>query len=284
MARNRVSLILCVLISLFLVFSVTVQASDEKNTENVNDFAKEDGFFGQEALDIIQKTESDENNGEIIVTVGAENENAKKEGKISDFLFGLNSPVSFLSFLAEGKLLTVYSIVLLFASVLICFFGYKLLRYSIGISCFISAGAVTIYIADKINTAESGKITVISVLLAFLIAVIVSAISFCLPKAGTFFFSVICAYVVLTGLKFNFLTAVIISLIVATVSALLVRVFVIALSSGAGGMISGAIICGFIDAPELPYLHIPLGMILAVIGMAVQYSRGKKGRKEKKKE
>ncbi len=204
-------------------------------------------------------------------------------GKITDFLSISNTSVPFLSFLAEGKLGVAYSVGLLLAAIFICFFGYKLLRYCIGISCFVSAGVVTIYIADKLNNADSGKIRVLSILLAFLIAVIVSAISFCLPKVGTFFFSAICAFVVLTGLKFNFLPAVVTSLIVSTISALLVRVFVIALSAGAGGMISGAIICGIIDVPPLPYVHIPLGLILAVIGMTVQYSSRKKGRKEKKK-
>ncbi len=253
--RNKKGLFICVLLLCFMLFSLNTFASD----------TGEGGEFAVAAAD-----------------EGAAEKNSEKGYSLDSFIENVKKSSDFLSSLAEGKLHTVYAALLLIASVIICFFAYKFLKYCVGISCFGIGIFATVFISDKMSLLSSGKNKLICLLCAILIGLILSAIAFCLPKAGIFFFSGASAYVILSGLKIPLVATLLVAFVAALIAALLVRVAVIVISSGVGGLLSGAIICSFINVAPFPYFHIPLGLVLFVLGMTVQFSSEKGKRRSRR--
>lgn len=231
---------------------------------SLNAFASDSGEGSDLAIDFANEGSSEQSKNSVISFEG--------------FLENVKKSSDFLSSLAEGKLHTVYAVLLLVASIIICFFAYKFLKYCMGISCFGIGIFATVFISDKMSLLSSGKNKLICLLCALFIGLLLSAIAFCLPKAGIFFFSGASAYVILSGLKIPLVATLLVAFVAALIAALLVRVAVIVISSGVGGLLSGAIICSFIKSVTLPYFHIPLGLVLFVLGMTVQFSseRGKR--------
>lgn len=214
-----------------------------------------------------------------------EKEDGEKHGLV-DFVANLKRTGDFLASLANGDLATVYSVLLLIASLAVCFFAYKFVKYCVGLSCFGIGIFATVFVSDKMSLLTSGKSKLICLLCAILIGVIMSAVAYCLPKAGIFFFAGSSAYIILSGIKVPFPLALVIAVLVAIIAALLVRVALIVISSGVGGLLSGALICSFIKALPFAYFHIPLGLILFVLGMTFQFStkKGKKHRESNRNE
>ena len=210
---------------------------------------------------------------------GQEEKEGKKQGLV-DFVANLKRTGDFLASLANGDLATVYSVLLLIGALAVCFFAYRFIKYCVGISCFGIGIFATVFAANQMSLLTSGKNKVICLLCALLIGVILAAAAYCLPKAGIFFFAGISAYVILSAIKIPLPVAVIVALAAAVIAALLVRVAVIVISSCVGGLLSGALICSFIRDIPFEYFHIPLGLVLFVIGMSLQFS-DKKGKKRR---
>ena len=208
-----------------------------------------------------------------------EKDSGEKHGLV-DFLTNLKKTGDLLASLAEGKLALVYSAMLLIASLTVCFFTYRFIKYCIGLSCFGIGIFITVFVSDKMSLLTSGKNKLICLLCAVLIGIIMASVAYCLPKAGIFFFAGASAYVILSGIKVPFPVALVIAVVAAVIAALLVRVAVIVISSGVGGLLSGALICSFIKELPFAYFHIPLGLVLFVLGMSFQFAT-KKGKKHR---
>ena len=286
--RSKGALFICLLLICAMLFSVNVFASVEGIPGGVTvDFDKEgattektESSSPKEDPSVNTEVKAEtENTSEGDEALSEENDREERHGLV-DFLSNLKKTGDLLASLSEGELSTVYSVMLLIASLAVCFFAYRFIKYCIGLSCFGIGIIVTVFVSDKMSLLTSGKNKLICLLCAILIGIIMAAVAYCLPKAGIFFFAGSSAYVILSAIKLPFPIALVIAILVAIIAALLVRVVLIVISSGVGGLLSGALICSFIKALPFAYFHIPLGLVLFVLGMTFQFST-KKGKKHR---
>jgi len=286
--RNKGLLFICILLLCAILTSVNAFASVEGIPGGVTVGFGNDGVTTEnsepsnptEELPVKNEEKAAEESAPEKHEEQSEEKERKERHGLVDFLANLKKTGDLLASLAEGKLALVYSVMLLIASLALCFFTYRFIKYCIGLSCFGIGIFVTVFVSDKMSLLTSGKSKLICLLCAILIGIIMSAVAYCLPKVGIFFFAGASAYVILSGIKVPFPVALVIAVVAAVIAALLVRVAVIVISSGVGGLLSGALICSFIKELPFAYFHIPLGLVLFVLGMSFQFAT-KKGKKHR---
>ena len=271
MPRNSKGVILTALllsVCLFMQIGVCAKASG--------------GSDGELALAGVENALSSENAAEKADKSPENEKNTKKD--FLSFFSNLSSPFDFLSSIAQGELAFIYSVLLSLAAFLICFFGYRFLRYCIALSSFGIGIFATVYAMGRMDTLSSAKGKGICILLSFLVAMLLSAIAYCLPKIGAFVFAGGSAYLILSVMKVPLALTIVLTVIAAILAAFIIKVAIVVLSSGAGGMLLGATICSFIENLPFAHFHIPIGLSIAVLGMLVQFSSKKKGKKKKQDE
>lgn len=215
---------------------------------------------------------------------------AQKEGAVSENGSAddttLHRPISLLSKIASGSIHTVYLVLLAIAAVILCFYGYGLLRYCLGLLTFISSIYLLYYLANALGFLVDAKEKIICILVSTLIGILLSAFAFSMTKFGAFFFVSAFSYLMLSGLDSARVSFAVLSVLIGILASLFVRVSVVTISSFVGGMLLGASVFGIIKVIPFPYIYIPVGLSLFVLGMAIQFSfaKTKSKKRDKRKE
>ncbi len=204
------------------------------------------------------------------------------EGDGSNEASLFSQPFSFLSKLASGGFHVVYLVLFAVCAMLLCFYGYGLLRYCLGLLTFGGALYLVYSVALQLEFFVDAKSKAIGILISVLIGLILSALAFCMTKFGAFLFVSILSYLILSGFGDASVVFAVLAIALGIIASLFVRVSVVALSSFVGGMILGASLSGIIKIVAFPYVHIPLGLIFAIFGMAIQFSFAKTKREKRK--
>lgn len=192
-------------------------------------------------------------------------------------------PLSFISGLADRDFHVVYLVLFAICGILLCFYGYGLLRYCLGLLTFGGAMYAVYFVSSQLKLFSDARGKAICILVALIVGIVFSALAFCMTKFGAFLFVSIFSYLILCSLGNASIVFAVLSVAFGISASLFVRVSVIAFSSLVGGMTLGASLFGIAGIVAFPYIHIPLGLILSVLGMAVQFSFAKT-KSEKKKE
>ena len=164
---------------------------------------------------------------------------------------------------------------------LMCFLGFRLLRVFVAIAGLFAGAVIGILLGDKIANSN-----IVTLILVIIFAIGLCLISFLVYKAGIFimtFFTIFSILaVILPGMTLPLdyrLIALIAAAVFGILSVILVRPFTIIATSLGGGMAIASNIAAMIaEKLALPeVLVIVVGMVLAVLGMIVQFrtSHGK---------
>lgn len=179
---------------------------------------------------------------------------------------------------AAGVLITAAIV-----GVLLCLFGFKLIRVLTALTGFFLGAAVGTIIC---GVAQLTGMTVVIVI--FACAVVLALLSFFLYRVGIFFF----VLQMVVGAAFSFIdpastVQLLIALGAGIVAAVLAVIFiepvVIILTSISGGIWAGTAITQLTGLDGNPVIGLGISIILAVVGMIVQFmmQSRKVGRKEK---
>ena len=218
----------------------------------------------------------------LCFSAGAQKEVAAGENGSADGT-PLHRPISLLSGIAEGGIHTVYLVLLAICAVILCFYGYGLLRYCLGLLTFISSVYLSYYVANTLGLLADTKEKIICILASLLIGLILSALAFSVAKFGAFLFVSAFSYLILSGLGNATVSFAVLSVLIGILASLFVRVSVVTLSSFVGGMLLGASVFGIIKVTPFPYIYIPVGLVLFILGMAIQFSFAKTKRKRRER-
>ena len=178
------------------------------------------------------------------------------------------------------KISALPAAVVLAASIIICFAGFKLSKLSLGVGGFF----VGLIIVDKIISYVGASGDTLSLVLRYVAAVLIgvalTGLACKFLKLGVFLLAAFAGYLLSSTLIIPPTAVLLIAIICGVCAVLFFRSAIIIASATAGGMTAGASLVGLIPYEiPIPYPHVIFGVIITLIGISIQYSITKKKRR-----
>ena len=180
----------------------------------------------------------------------------------------------------SSKLSMIPSAVILAASLIICFAGYRLSKISLGIGGFFVGLIIVDKIISFIGVSEDTLSLILRYVAAVLIGVALTGLACKFLKLGAFLLAAFAGYMLSSALAISGTAVALITLICGVCAIIFFRCAVIIASATAGGMMAGASLVALIPFElPIPYAHIILGAIIVLVGISLQFSISKRKRK-----